>query len=70
MWEVQLVIPLTVIQGSTLSLTNVITYPYCFLTANKMTSHPSVLAGTSDSKNPDPYYSVLSVIITIVRKFY
>ena len=27
------------------------TYPLCFLTAYKMTSHPSVLAGTSDSKN-------------------
>ena len=28
----------------------------CFLTAYKMASRPSVLAGTSDSKNPDPYY--------------
>ena len=32
------------------------TYTLYFLTAYKMTSSPSVLAGTSDSKNPDPYY--------------
>ena len=43
-------------QGSTLSLTNVVTYPHCFLTAYKMTSRSSVLAGMSDSKNPDTYY--------------
>ena len=35
-------------QGSTLSLTNVVTYPHCFLTAYKMTSRPSILAETSD----------------------
>ena len=28
----------------------IITYPLCFLTAYKMTSRPSVLAGTSDKK--------------------
>ena len=32
------------------------TQPHCFLTAYRMTSHPSVLAGTLDSKNPTPYY--------------
>ena len=47
---------------STLSHSNVITYPHCFLTAYKMTSRPSVLAGTSDSKNPDPYYYCKSTI--------
>ena len=35
---------------------NFIIFPLCFLTAYKMTSRPSVLAGTWDSKNPDPYY--------------
>ena len=43
-------------QGSTPTLTYFVIYPLCFLTAYKMMSHPSVLAGTSDSKNPDPYY--------------
>ena len=37
-------------------LTNFVIYPLCFLTAYKMTSPPNVLAGASDSKNPDPYY--------------
>ena len=39
------------------SLPNFVTYPQCFLTACKMTSHPSVLAWASDSKHPDLYYS-------------
>ena len=34
----------------------VLCYPHCFLTAYKMMSRSSVLAGTSDSKNPDLYY--------------
>ena len=37
-------------------LTNDVIYSLCFLTAYKMMSRPSVLAGMSDSKNPDPYY--------------
>ena len=37
--------------ASTPSLPNGVTYPHCFLTAYKMTSCPSVLAGKSDSKN-------------------
>ena len=44
-------------QGSNPSLPNFVTYPLCFLTAHKMTSHPSVLAWATDSKNPDLYYS-------------
>ena len=36
-------------------------YLHCFLTAAyKMTSRPSILAGTSDSKNPDPYLLSMS----------
>ena len=35
-------------QGSTPSLPNIFTYPHYFLTAYKMTSQPSVLAGASD----------------------
>ena len=37
-------------------LNNVIIYPLCFLTAYKMTSRPSALAGMLYSKNRDPYY--------------
>ena len=43
-------------QGSTLSLPNAVTYPHCFLTAYKMTSCPSMLAGVLDSKTPELYY--------------
>ena len=43
-------------QASTPPLTNFFTDPLYFLTAYKMMSRPSVLAGASDSKNPDPYY--------------
>ena len=49
----------TLYQGSTLSLTFAVTYPYCFLTAYKRLCCLPVLAGTSDSKKPDPYYSVM-----------
>ena len=38
-------------QGSTLSLTNIITYPHCFLTAYKRLRRLTVLTGTLDSKN-------------------
>ena len=38
-------------------LTNVVTYPHCFLTAKKAMTLP-VLAGMSDSKNPDLSYNV------------
>ena len=41
-------------QGSTPSLPNFVTYPLCFLTAYKMTSHPSILAWASDSKKTRP----------------
>ena len=40
-----------------LSLTNVVTFPHCFLTAYKRLWCLPILAGTSDSKNPDLYYS-------------
>ena len=43
----------TLYQDNTLSLTNVVTYPHCFLTAYKSLWRLPVLAGTSDSKNPD-----------------
>ena len=43
--------------GTKVSLANFVTHPLCFHTAYKMTSHPSVLAWASDSKNPDLYYS-------------
>ena len=33
---------------ATLSFTNKITYPHCFLTAYKMMSLPSILAGALD----------------------
>ena len=42
--------------GNTLSLTNVITYPHCFLTACKKLWRLWVSAGTLESKNPDLYY--------------
>ena len=35
---------------------SILTVSHYFLTADKITSGPSVLAGKSDSKNPDPYY--------------
>ena len=37
-------------------LTNFVIYPLCFLTAYKSCDILPFLAGTSDSKNPDPYY--------------
>ena len=43
-------------QGNALSLTNVVTYPHCFLTAYKRLWCLCVLAGTWDSKNPDLDY--------------
>ena len=46
-------------QGSTPTLTDCVIYPLCFLTTYKMTPRPSVLAGTSDPKHPDPYYSLV-----------
>ena len=48
------------IQGSAPSLPNSFTCPLCFLTAYNMTSHLSVLAWASDSKNPDLYYLQLN----------
>ena len=48
--------PLTFNCTQVLSLTNVVTYPLHFLTAYKMMSRHSILAGMSDSKNPDLYY--------------
>ena len=43
-------------QGSAPTLPNFFMCPLCFVTAYKMTSYPSVLAGGSDSKKPDLYY--------------
>ena len=37
-------------------LTNFVIHPLCFLTAYKSYDVLPVLAGTSDSKNADPYY--------------
>ena len=37
-------------------ITNLIIYPLCSLTAYKSCDKLPVLAGTSVSKNPDPYY--------------
>ena len=45
-------------------LTNLITHHLCFLTAYKSCEVLHVLAGTPDSKNPDPYYSASSVKYT------
>ena len=36
------------------SLPNIVTYPHCFLTANKRPWYLPVLAGMSDSKKPRP----------------
>ena len=52
----------TLYQGNTLSLTNVVTFPHCFRTAYKKPWHLPLLAGKSDSKNPDLYYSDVSII--------
>ena len=41
-------------QGNTLSLTNVVTYPHCFLTAYKRLWRWCVLAGMSVSTKPRP----------------
>ena len=43
-------------QGSNPPLTNFSTHPLGFITAYKSYDVLPVLAGTSDSKNPDPYY--------------
>ena len=43
------------------SLTNFVIHPLYFLTAYKSCDVLPVLAGTSDSKNPDPYYWLISV---------
>ena len=41
--------------------TNFIIYPLCFLAAYESCDIVPVLAGTLDSKNPDPYYSPYSL---------
>ena len=51
--------PLPLHQGST--LLSQMSLSICFLTAYKMTSRPSVLAGTLDSKKPDPDFLVQTV---------
>ena len=46
-------------------LTKLITDPLCFLTAYKSCEVLPVFAGTSDSKNPDPFYSVVGPSLTL-----
>ena len=47
------------------TLTNFTTHPLCFLTAYK--SYDAALAGTSDSKNPDPYYLDKKALFAILH---
>ena len=60
-------------QGSTLSLPNVVYYPYCFQTACKRLWRLWLVAGTSDSKNPEVYYLFLirtpTVLVFIMYQF-
>ena len=56
---------LHIYHGSTIFLANV-NYPHCFLTAYKIMSRPSILAGTLNSKNPNLYCFVLQLQVEIL----
>ena len=45
--------------------TNFVTYPLCFFTAYKSYDVVPFLAGTMDSKNPDPYYFHRNQLVNI-----